>query len=46
MKKLVTGFGVLATLTAATVLGAHSAAAQDVYYKNCSEARAAAPPPS
>ncbi|WP_067541624.1 excalibur calcium-binding domain-containing protein [Nocardia crassostreae] len=44
MKKIVTGFGVVAAIAAATVLGAPSAAA-DVYYKNCSEARAAGAAP-
>lgn len=45
MKKFLTWFGVIAIVLAAIVFGAQSAKADDVYYKNCSEVRAAGAAP-
>ncbi|WP_307817390.1 excalibur calcium-binding domain-containing protein [Nocardia acididurans] len=45
MKKTLTFLGVIALLLAALVLGAKSASAEEVYYKNCAAARDAGAAP-
>ncbi|MBL1074384.1 excalibur calcium-binding domain-containing protein [Nocardia sp. 2] len=45
VKKTLTFLGVIALLLAALVLGAKSASAEEVYYKNCAAARDAGAAP-
>ncbi|MCU1647072.1 MAG: hypothetical protein JWN03_7347 [Nocardia sp.] len=45
MKKFLTWVGLVSISLAAIVIGAQSAKADNVYYKNCSEARAAGAAP-
>lgn len=45
MRKFLTWTGIMAILVTALILGAQSAKADDVYYKNCAAARAAGAAP-
>lgn len=45
VKKFLTWLGIVAIVSVAMVLGAQSASAEDVYYKNCTAARNAGAAP-